>query len=160
MVYSKRVNTLKASAGVTYQDTQLFVTKGLVHRILIDFPSGSAGLLGVAIFDGRYQVWPSTIGEWFVGDGVQVAFDDMYLKEKAPYIFDIYTCNADITYNHAVHISVGLVSNDVFMARFMPSVGYELYQKTLMQLAQEQAIAADKQKQAIIDNPFPWLKPE
>lgn len=132
------------------------ITKGLVYKVEFDFPPGSAGLLGCAIFDGSYQVWPSSLGNWFTGDDVVISFDDVYLKESAPYNFTIVTYNEDDTYDHLINIRIGLVSKKIFMGRFLPSIAYEDFAALLAQVNNDQIVMAEEQKQQIIDQPFSW----
>lgn len=157
MIYSANITTLKLGDETLPKRTTLRVTKGLVYKVEVDFPPGSAGLMGVAIYDGGYQVWPSNIGQWFTGDNTKLSFDDVYLKESAPYQFIISTYNNDTAYPHLVIIRIGLVSKKVFMARFLPSLSYELFEEMLARLQVEQTGLIAEQRQAVIETPFPWL---
>lgn len=158
MIYSVNIKTTEKTYKTSPKPTDLVVTKGLVYRVDVDFPTGSAGLLGVIILDGSLQVWPSTLGQWFTGDGNLISFEDIYLKESAPYRFKIFTYNEDTTNPHSVNIRIGLVSKDIFMARFLPHLSYKYFQEMLEKLQVEQANRTEEQTQAVIDNPFPWLE--
>jgi len=135
------------------QHAVLVVTKGLVYRVEFQFPAGCAGLAHMAVFDGSFQVWPSTLGEFFHTDNFTIAFDEMYLKSAAPYQFDFYGYNLDETYPHTIYCRIGLADKDIFMARYLPSVAYELMQKELAKVAAEQ----EAKKAAVLASPFPWL---
>lgn len=89
MIYTANITTPGFVPGMDLKKTVLHVTKGLVYKVEFYFPAGSAGLMGVAVFDGLYQVWPSSVGEYFVGEDQLISFDDMYLKESAPFEFQI-----------------------------------------------------------------------
>lgn len=158
MVYTAAITTAKGSwtKGKPLR-TVLPVTKGLVYKVEFDFPPGSAGLTGIAIFDGGFQVWPSSVTNWFTGDNIVISFDDIYLKESAPYRFNILTYNDDTAYDHLVNIRIGLVSQEIFMARFVPSLSYKYFSDMLQQLAASQLIMQTKQRQEVIDKPFTWL---
>lgn len=159
MIYSKLITTPKNTLIVSPLSTDLFLSKGLVYKMEIQYPSGSAGLMGVAILDGSYQVWPSTGLEWFTGNGGLISFDDIYLKESAPFKFTIKTYNLDDTYNHSVQVRIGFVTSDIFMARFLPSVSYQFFSEMLSKLAAEQASLAEEQRQAILKSPFTFATP-
>ena len=109
------------------------------------------------ISDGGFQVWPSPLGSWFTGDSIVIGFDDVYLKESAPYQFNIFTYNDDDTYEHLIHVRIGLVTNEIFMARFLPSMAYKDFAEALLQIQAEQTVIVAEQAQGIINNPFPWL---
>lgn len=161
MVYTANITTAKTIYPRTSPlHTALRVTKGLVYKVEFDFPPGSAGLLGCAIFDGSFQLWPSNVGQWFTGDSIVIGFDDVYLKESAPYQFHIYTYNDDDTYEHLVNVRIGLVSKDIFIARFLPSMAYKDFAESLLQIQREQTVTAEQQQLETVENPFPWLVTE
>lgn len=157
MIYTANITTVKNTAVTSLKRTVLHVTKGLVYKVEFYFPSGSAGLMGAAVFDGLFQVWPSTVGEFFHSDDETIGFDDMYLKEAAPYQLDIYTYNTDDTYDHAVAVRVGLVSKEVFLARFMPTKGYDYLVELTAKLAAEQTEQARQQAELTAETPYEWL---
>uniref|UniRef100_A0A6M3Y0V2 Uncharacterized protein n=1 Tax=viral metagenome TaxID=1070528 RepID=A0A6M3Y0V2_9ZZZZ len=157
MIYTATITTSKNTALAALKHTVLNVTKGLVYKVEFYFPSGSAGLMGLAVFDGLFQLWPSTVGEFFASDDETISFDDMYLKEAAPYQLDIYTYNLDDTYDHQAQARVGLVSQDVYMARWLPTMGYDYFVELLNKMAAEQAKMAAEQAAQLQDTPYEWL---
>ena len=146
MIYTANITTPKNTAKTNLKKTVLHVTKGLVYKVEFFFPPGSAGLMGVAVFDGLYQVWPSTVGDFFVGEDQEIDFDDLYLKESAPFEFQCYTYNTDDTYEHFVSVRVGLVSNDAFMARFLPTKGRAYFEKLRTGMLKEREELAARQR--------------
>lgn len=156
MIYGKDVTTPKNTPLTIPLVSKLTVTKGLIYRIEIEFPPGPAGLLYVAIFDGSFQVWPSTPGTWFHTDGKVIGFDDLYLKEAQPYEFTIHTYNLDDTYDHWCQIRLGCVSKEAYMARFLPGLQWEKYNELLARLEVQQ----QKSYQEVIEQPFSWIPPQ
>lgn len=114
--------------------------------------------MGIAVFDGLYQVWPSNVGEFFIGEDHVIDFDDMYLKGAAPYEFQCYTYNDDTEHEHFVSVRIGLVSNEVYMARFMPSKTFEYFNELLAQMSAERVAQAKQQLERIRETPFGWMK--
>jgi len=113
--------------------------------------------MGLAVFDGLYQLWPTTVGEFFHTDDETISFDDMYLKEAAPYQLDIYSYNTDDTWGHAAMVRVGLVSKEVFLARFMPTVGYDYFVELLEKMSVEKEQQAAAQAEQLKETPYQWL---
>jgi len=157
MIYTANITTLKDTAKTALKKTTVHVTKGLVYKVEFYFPSGSAGLMGVAVFDGLFQVWPSNIGEFFIGEDQLIAFDDLYLKESAPFEFQCYTYNTDDTHGHFVSVRIGLVSSEVFLARFLPTKGHDYLLKLRKQMAAERADLYRLQKERRLDTSFEWM---
>lgn len=125
MIYSLTVTTPANTTLASPLVSDLKVTKGMVFKVVFDFPAGSAGLLRCWVKDGGYHVWPTNPSETFRGDGILISFDDSYLINSEPYIFQINTANLDDTYSHDISIHIGLVSRDIYIARYLPSYGYQ-----------------------------------
>jgi len=125
MIYTLTVETPKEIFSDNKQRRSISITKGLVYKVEIAFPPGSMGLLHVAIFDGSYQLWPSTPGETFYADSYTLEFEDLLLKLVLPWEFQIETYNDDDTHPHALQIRIGMVDKEVFMARYLPGMAYE-----------------------------------
>lgn len=160
MIYTANITTEKETEKTDLDKTVLHVTKGLVYKVEFYFPPGSAGLMGIAVLDGLYQVWPSNIGEFFTSDDETISFDDLYLKSAAPFQFDIYTYNTDTKHDHKCSVRIGLVSNEVYMARFLPNRTIEDFTRLLAQMEDERADRARLQALRRKETPFPWMLPE
>jgi len=157
MIYTANITTDKDTAQTDLKKTVINVTKGLVYKVEFYFPSGSAGLMGVAVFDGLFQVWPSNVGEFFVGEDQEIDFDDLYLKEAAPYELQCYTYNTDDTYEHFVSVRIGLVSKEAFMMRFLPQKSQEVFLASLRQMAAEKEALIRLQREKLPSTPFEWM---
>lgn len=157
MIYSANITTDLGGSKDVLKKTVINVTKGLVYKVEFYFPPGSAGLMGVAVFDGLFQVWPSNVGEFFTGDDVVISFDDMYYKNAAPYEFQCYTYNEDDTHKHVVGVRIGLVLKDVFQARYLPTVSGEVFLQVLAQMQAERKLLAEWQAERRRETPFSWM---
>lgn len=156
MIYSKYVYTVKDTYAVNPLRTPLKVAKGLVYKVEVEFPPGPIGLYKCQIYDGGHQLWPSTPGEFFKSDGLLISFDDTYLKLAAPFEFTIYTWNEDEAYPHGLTVRIGMVSKEIFMARFLPSYGY----KQLAKLLKYEEAKQVNDREGIIKKPFSWIEGE
>jgi len=153
MIYSASITTPANTVLTNLKRTIINVTKGLVYKVEFYFPAGSAGLMGVAVFDGLYQVWPSTVGEFFKTDDETISFDDLFLKDAAPFTLQCYTYNLDTVYPHLVSVRVGLVSDDAFMARFLPNKSRAFFEKLrtgMLAERAERAIAQHEQSEGTL----------
>ncbi len=160
MIYTANITTTEKTYKSSLKKTVINVTKGLVYKVEFYFPKGSAGLMGVAVFDGLYQVWPSSVGEFFIGEGQTIPFDDMYLKESAPFDFQIYTYNEDDTYPHMVSVRIGLVSSELFMARFMPTRNSRDFADIRGRMLKAKGERAALQIEQMPQTPFRWMLKE
>ncbi len=156
MIYISDVDTPSGQAKATPLITPIKVTKGLVYKIEIEFPPGAAGLHHIVIYDGFYQAWPTTPGVTFHGGWSLIGFDDTYMKMNPPFEFTAYSWNLDDEYDHAVQIRLGMVSTEVFMARYLPTYAYDHFVK----LMKAELAAQEDRAKVSLDNPFPWLPAE
>jgi len=154
MIYSISPEFIAGGNENNLVSHSLKVTSGVVYKVTVWFPYGCAGTTRIAIFDGNYQCWPTTIGQFFSGSRVKYDFEDTYLKEKPPYEFIIKGYNSDSRNNHLAYIHIGLVSNEIFMARFLPTYSLEMFQTFLDTLRLER----EEREKAILDKPFDYLE--
>ena len=157
MIY---VEEITAPAGTSKDNPvtkDVEVTKGLVYKINIVIPSGHAGLTGLWITRGNFQVWPVVAGTFFKGDNEHIDFDDMYLVDEPPFVFKLHMFNNDDTYDHTMIVRLGLVSKEEYMMKFLPSMAYSNYMDELAKDMEAKKKQAAEQKQALLESPFPWL---
>ncbi len=158
MIYAASITTPANTQADSPLLTRLKVTGGLVYQFELDMHFGAAGKLYAAVWDGSYQVWPSSPGEFFHGDNLHVSFPDTYLKNVAPYEFTVYTYNLSSDYSHEVQVRIGLVDEEVFVARFLPTYAYDYFVQLLDNLSMQQQARKEKQAEETIASPFPWLR--
>jgi hypothetical protein len=152
MIYSYDITTPASTAKALPLRTPLQLTKGLIYQVEVEFPPGPLGYHHVTIFDGGHQIWPSNSESSFHGDNGFITFQESYLKLAAPYEFVAVTWNEDDTYEHLTHIRLGLVADEIFMARFLPSISYDKMLEVLRRAQKEQEAA----REAALTGPYPW----
>ncbi len=147
MIYAASITTLPGRTEATATRTTLKITSGLIWLLEVDFPAGCVGLVHVQIFDGKYQLFPASPGKNFAGDGQLLTYDDLYLKEVAPFELTVVTWNEDELWTHHIQVRVGMASTRLFMARYMPSIGWQdyIYEQEVVRKAQE----AERQGQIV-----------
>lgn len=145
MIYTTSISMDESPDEVAIIRTVLRVGKGLVWQIEAEFPPGCAGLAHLQIFDGSYQMFPASPGESFASDGTVISFDDLYLKDSAPFEFTIVTWNEDTHYPHTLQLRIGMASSEAFMSRYMPSISWDKFHETLAQAALQQQEDKDRQ---------------
>lgn len=141
MIYASTITTAANTAEKSIPDVILKVTSGLIWLFEVDFPPGCCGLHHIQIFDGSYQVLPSTPGESLHGDNVTMQFNDLYLKAGAPFELKIRTWNLDDTFPHIVQVRVGQASSKAEISRYMPAVAWENFEMLMAEtLASQEAL--------------------
>jgi len=78
--------------------------RGTITRLSILFPSGCAGLAHIRIMHNEYQVWPTTPGQSFIGDGNYMVFDETYTLPDAWNYIRVEGWNEDDSYQHTINL--------------------------------------------------------
>lgn len=145
MIYSTLITTSAGKSKGSATRTPLKITKGLVWLMEVDFPPGCVGLVHVQIFDGSYQLLPASPDKTLSGDGRLLRYDDLYLKEAAPFELTVVTWNTDELWDHNIQVRVGMASTRLFMARYLPAVGWEDFATQMEKARVEQAAIKEAQ---------------
>jgi len=56
-----------------------------------------------------------------------------------------------------VTIRIGMVSEEMYIARFLPSMAYEQMLEVLREETNRQEAQAELEREAIIEKPFSWI---
>lgn len=114
MIYRKSITTSANTLEANKDDTEIALTKGIVHKLDITFPSGCQGYLHVAINHGLHQIWPYEVDQSFATDGETITFPEFYHIKFRPFGLMVYTWNLDDTYDHDVIIRIGILPVSAF----------------------------------------------
>jgi len=151
VVFDKSVYTVANTLKTSPLESWIGIARGLIYRAQVMFPPGCAGLVGVKIFEGGHQVYPVTMDEWWVAAGETIDFEDPYIVTTINTKFRILTYNEDTAYPHRIYVRLGIVSRPEFIARFLPTVGYEELEKIIEQVTAEKQSEATAQALALVD---------
>lgn len=102
--YTVPANTSKASPMVE----TMKLSPGTVEKVDISFPAGCGGLVGVRINRGLFQLWPLTVGEWFITDDFTVSFPGTFADLERPYLLTFTAYNVDDTYDHTITVQIAI----------------------------------------------------
>jgi len=121
MIAQKTIATPSNTYKTELKETELKLTSGIIYQIDVYFPPGSSGLTGVAIYYNSVQVYPNIIGEFFVGDNINISFPDILPLDELPYNLVIMSYNIDTVYSHSVYIRVGYETNPNIINKYLQS---------------------------------------
>ena len=65
-------------------------------------------------------MYPTNEGDFFVGSGEVIAFDDLYFFDQPPYLVSIYTYNQDTTNDQDVQVYIGIVLARDLLDGYLP----------------------------------------
>ncbi len=143
MIVTKTIAADLGDAAATVHTAILKLTKGFVYQVGIYFPPGSGGLLRVRVRDYKTQLWPSDQAEWFFGDDVSFTWPESHSIDVEPYELAVQYQNLDEIYDHTMQLQIGFVTEEIFVGRFLPSIGAEQISEILQRYREaEQTLTA------------------
>ena len=115
MIFVHTISTPANTAQAAPQETLLELGLGIIHRVDVGFPPGSAGLLHVAIDrDGR-QLYPSNPqGNW-AWDGLTQQFPTWFPLESEPFSLTARTWNDDDSFLHQVTLQILILPREILL---------------------------------------------
>ncbi len=153
MIYTTSIS-IPANTAITAPVKEILrVTQGVVYQLDMEFPAGCAGLSKLYIKQGSNQVWPSPPDKTFASNDFTISFPETYLLSEPPFQFEIYGYNEDEQWPHTLKVMIGLVSQKIFMARFLPSVQVEIWSEMLAEMEAEK----ERVRQEILEQPFDFV---
>ena len=120
MIYNFVVTTPANTPIEEPQISRVQLMKGLLYKFALYFPPGGSGLVGVSVYEASVQLYPYNRKNWFTGDNLMLAFDDLYNIVNDNQVFDILTYNLDTDYDHIIQLSLGIVDRPEHIASFVP----------------------------------------
>jgi len=109
MIYNFSVSVATTNTATAPLKTTHKLTHGIIHKLDIVFPPGCLGLVGIAIFNGLHQLWPTNPTEYFISDDETISFREHYELIEEP--FELYSVGytMDDTYDHTIVLRIGIL---------------------------------------------------
>lgn len=95
-----------ASAPVT---EAMVCCPGTVKEVMLAFPKGQRGTTRCRVLRFGHQVWPTTPGAWYRGDGWIIEFPENFPVVDPPFEFVIEAYNSDTADDHTVMIRMTIL---------------------------------------------------
>ena len=109
MLYYFEVETPANTGQGESKRTTLPLNRGTITRVGFLFPTGCAGLLHARIRRFGRQVFPTSAGESFAGNGTLIEWMENYLLNEVPFSMELETWNDDDTFPHKVYVSIEIM---------------------------------------------------
>ena len=145
MIFTSTITSLHGASILAQTQTIMKLTDGFIYQMDIYLPSGSQGLLKLAIRDHKVQLYPNEQTEWFFGDGIQISFPESHELNEEPFELLIRHFNEDTQYDHSFQVRIGFLTKDLFIARFLPQLGAEQIVSVLKKYQEAETIAKQEQ---------------
>ena len=91
----------------------LELTHGIIHRVEVEFRSGTDFRVACRIYRFEHQIYPTNPDGDFRGDGRAIVFDDHYELLDEPYTLRVEGYSPTASYEHTIYIRIGILSPEV-----------------------------------------------
>jgi len=91
----------------------LKLTKGIITKADIKFPSGCHGLVKVRIRCREQQLIPLSSDEWVTGDGETIPTEAYYELKSTPTQLKFIGCSPTTTYDHTITVRIQVLPSEV-----------------------------------------------
>ena len=113
-------------------EQELELTKGVIHRVEVQFPIGCRALVHCVLEHEGHQYLPTNPDGNFASDGYVIPIDEYYELKAAPYKLKAVCWSEADTYTYDVNIRIGILAKEVLtplagiggaLKRFLKFVG-------------------------------------
>lgn len=91
----------------------LKLTKGVITKADITFPSGCHGLVKVRLRRNEQQLIPLSSDEWVTGDGATIETEAYYEFEDSPSQLKFIGCAPTTAYDHVVTVRIQILPSEI-----------------------------------------------
>jgi hypothetical protein len=109
MIYETRVTVPPNTLEVDAIEETIAIHPGIVNKLFVLWPRRTAGLGHCQIYWKAHQLWPTTPGSDFAGNGIPMEFPEELSINETPYELTVKAWNEDDTYPHTVTVQVGII---------------------------------------------------
>jgi len=102
LLYQKTLNVPADTPSDAPIETTIVVKDPVVVRLGAFFPPGCAGMVKVAVFYGKLQIWPSKEGEWLRGDSTTIWGEPFFELPEKETTLTLKGCSPNTWYDHDV----------------------------------------------------------
>lgn len=120
MIYSFSDTIPKLTTRANARRTVMRVTRGIVHKIEIQFPVGCAEVAKCTINDALHQIWPTNSNSYFASDGHVISFEESYEILTRPYVLDLWTWNDSLDFPHTLTVNIGILPKKALIHYIVP----------------------------------------
>lgn len=113
MFYAWDITIPAGRTETTPVEQILKLTKGVITRADIKFPTGCNGLVKVRIKRREHQLIPLSSDEWVTGDSETIPTEAYYELESAPTQLKFIACSPLTRFNHIITVRIQVLPREV-----------------------------------------------
>jgi len=120
MLYTKTLTVPKNTPTTTPQETTIVIKDLVVTKLGVHFPPGCAGMVSVAVFYGKLQIWPSKEGKWVHGDNITIWDEPFFELPEKETTLTLKGYSPETSYDH--DITFYIIAQERVIALWMKGI--------------------------------------
>lgn len=122
MWYRGSVTVPAGTSRLDAVDETVEVSLGTITKFYRLFPSGCAGMVSLQVLWQTRQIFPTTPGTYYLGDGSEILGDASVELSEPEYVLALRGWAPDTTYDHTVYCEFYIPKIAVLLPRPLESV--------------------------------------
>lgn len=114
MWYRGSITVPIGRAAATPITAEVEICRGTIESFYRLFPPGCAGKVHLQIFHQTRQLFPTTPGQSYIGDGSEVLGDASVTIDEPPFVVELRAWSPGTTYHHVVYVEF-YIKSEVFL---------------------------------------------
>ena len=102
MLYEIDVTSPANTSAAAPTEVLARLNKGVITQVGVQIPNGCMGLARAQVWRADHQLWPTTPGAYFKGDGAVIQWPEDYELADEPLSLRLRVWNLDDTYAHTL----------------------------------------------------------
>lgn len=111
MYYNFAITVPAGTAQASPKTETLELTKGIIHRVEVEFHAGCKGYVSCRLKHHLHQLYPTNPQGVFSTDNYAIPIDDYFELKAEPYSLKFEGWSPNATYDHEIIIRVGVLSD-------------------------------------------------
>lgn len=111
MLYEYPLTVTAGTTKASPAKVDMVLTKGVIHRVEVEFYPGPRRYVEARIRRGGHQVWPTNPDGSFCSDGHRIVWDENYEITTQPVRFKFEAWSPDADYNHVIVCRISLLES-------------------------------------------------
>ncbi len=116
MLFTTEISVPANTAKAAPVQQLLQLSKGIITRVSVLWPAGTAQLGHLVLLEGGHPVFPSTDNMSITGDASPIEWDDFYDLKRRPHQLRAILWNEDDTYPHQCTIRITVLPRQAVLA--------------------------------------------
>ena len=113
MYYDFAVVVPAGTKEATPVEQTLKLTKGIIHRVEVEFPGGCKGYVSLVILHEEHQLYPTDPDGVFNSNGYTIPIDDYFPLDTAPYELKAKGWSPNAVYDHTITVRIGVLPEEL-----------------------------------------------